>query len=132
MFFLKSSYRIYLKLALLAVYFIFFAVQIFFSFYSGKNVLYSNHYSNRVYSAGGNNPATALTGNQNKTAHPASFRLNKHFQPQYLPSGLFPRIKIPVEYISVRNLIPYSVDFISSQFPCSSALRGPPAMNSIS
>jgi hypothetical protein len=130
--FLKSSYRIYLKLSLLAVYIVFFAVQIFFSFYSGKNVLYSNYYSNHVITSVGNHPAPELSGNQNKTAHPVGFRLNKHFQPQYLPSRLFPRIETPAEYISVKNLFPYSVDYTSCQFSCSSALRGPPVMHSIS
>jgi hypothetical protein len=124
----KSIFRICLRVVILTVYIVFFTVQIFFNFASGKNVFSSNH----LYSSVAIAKTAHISQNPKTSSHLLGFRLNKHFQPQSLPSGLFSIVKIPIVYVAVKNIPAHSVDFKSSPFYLTSSLRGPPQMNIIS
>ena len=63
------------------------------------------------------------------TSHPQrGFRLNKHFQPEYLYSYDFFVVEIPVDYIykDIRKQPPYVILFFSSPHLEVQFLRGPP------
>ena len=64
--------------------------------------------------------------------HHHAFRLNKHFQPESLPSFNLLVIERPVEFIRSGNLFPYSDHFISPSFFETPALRGPPPVSNLS
>ena len=81
---------------------------------------------------------TAITRNQaaktnSKSAdHHQGIRLNKHFQPESLPSFNLLVIERPVEFIRSGNMFPYSDHFISPSFFETPALRGPPPVSNLS
>lgn len=124
----KKIIGFFIKAMVIAVYSIFFAVQIFFNFVSGKNI--TNLKS----------PLSSVSVSKNKQvtndpksgSHQLGFRLNKHFQPKTLPSGIISLPATPVCFIYNEKIPEYDADFISSSGYSSSSLRGPPQMNHIS
>jgi hypothetical protein len=124
----KSMFRFYIKGIAVMVYCIFFAVHIFFNFASGKNIVSTL----ASYRSACVSKTQQVTQNPKTSSHQLGFRLNKHFQPKSLPSGIFSMPSLPVCFIGKENSRPYEVDFIASPFYSSSRLRGPPQMNNIS
>jgi hypothetical protein len=112
----------------IAVYIIFFAIQLFFNFASGKS------FSNSKYQLFSHLVAKnkSVAKDPKSGTHQLGFRLNKHFQPKSLPSGIFHLPVIPVCFIC-NDVFPVNkVDFISSPIYSSTLLRGPPSVNNIS
>jgi hypothetical protein len=110
------------------VYSIFFAVQIFFNFASGKNIISSP----APYSFASVSKIKQVSCNPKSGCHRMGFRLNKHFHPKPLPSGIFYLTTLPVYFVDKEKVPFFSVAYIPSPFFCSSQLRGPPSVNSIS
>jgi hypothetical protein len=113
---------------IIAVYSIFFAVQLFFNFASGKNIISSTAPHSFVKVS----KVKQVSSNPKSGCHRLGFRLNKHFHPKPLPSGIFYVNALPVYYVDKEKVPFYSVAHISSPFCGSIQLRGPPAMNNIS
>lgn len=122
----KTIFRFSTRAMIVAVYGIFFAVQIFFNFASGKNIINSKV----SYSSACISKFKQVTKNPKSGSHQLGFRLNKHFHPKFLPSGIFSQTTLPVYFVDQEKISFYAVAFISSPFCCSSQLRGPPVMNS--
>jgi hypothetical protein len=124
----KTIVRFCSMALVVGVYSIFFAVQLFFNFASGKNVSSSKYhlFSGLVAK---NKP---VAKDPKSGTHQLGFRLNKHFQPKSLPSVIFHLPAIPVCFICHVNIPANPVDFISSLIYSSTPLRGPPQMNNIS
>jgi hypothetical protein len=124
----KTIVRLSLKALVIGVYSIFFAVQIFFNFASGKNISRSAY---RLFSVvvAKNKP---VAKDPKSGTHQLGFRLNKHFHPKSLPSGIFNLPVIPVCFISINIFPAKPVNFISSLVYSSTPLRGPPLMKNIS
>jgi hypothetical protein len=113
---------------IITVYSIFFAVQIFFNFASGKNIISSP----APHAFAAVSKVKQVSSNPKSACHRMGFRLNKHFHPKPLPSGIFYLNALPVYFIDKEKVPFYSVAYTSSPFCCSSQLRGPPAWNDIS
>jgi hypothetical protein len=106
----------------------FFTVQLFF------NVgVFRNTSGQRYELAGTSNVKNQAAKTDNKSAdHHQGFRLNKHFQPESLPSFNLFVIERPVDFIPSRKQFPHSDHFISLPFFETPALRGPPPMSTLS
>jgi len=124
----KPPYHLLARAVLIALCPAFFTVQLFFNF-----GVFRNTTMQRYELAG-----TAIARNHaakadSKSAdHHHAFRLNKHFQPESLPSFNLLVIERPVEFIRSGNQFPYSDHFISPSFFETPALRGPPPVSNLS
>ena len=125
MIFQRTIFRFLIKAMVITVYSIFFAVQIFFRFASGSSIITSKvaHSTECV------SKIKLVTKNPKTGSHQVSFRLNKHFHPKFLPSGIFSLYSLSIDFIDEEKACCYAVAFISSPFCFSGRLRGPPAMN---
>jgi hypothetical protein len=124
----KPSYDLLVKATLIALCPIFFAVQLFFNI--GVNRYAGIREITYFHSGPAEQRQTDL--HTKPVHHHHGFRLNKHFQPESLPSCNPISIEAPVEYLPSRNLFPDSGHFIPAPFPDVRALRGPPAVNNLS
>ena len=122
----KTIFRFSIKAIVITVYSIFFAVQIFFNFASGKNIATSNV----SHSTACVSKTKQVTKTPKSGSHQMGFRLNKHFHPKSLPSGIFSLPSLPVCFIDKEKIRSCAVAFISSPFCSSRQLRGPPVLNS--
>jgi hypothetical protein len=122
----KPSYHYFSRAVLVTLCPVFLAVQIFFNFGATGNPVVKNNYLFGTHTA--KNPH-AVKSNAGTAHHRTGFRLNKHFQPESLPSYNLFVIERPVEYIDCRKQTPYSVHFFSSPLLEAQSLRGPPRMN---
>jgi len=118
----KTTYHFYFKALLVALCPVFFAVQLFFNFeLPGDSGVQENNTFGFLRIA---NKTQQVRTRKEPPAH-HGFRLNKHFQPESLPSSNI-LIPVPVEHIA-RLKKPASADyFIPSALLQAQTLRGPP------
>ena len=128
MFKTRVSYHILSKAILVALCPVFLVVQLFFSFGISANTGAQNNYSFFRSTA----KRHLLKTNTAPSRHHAGFRLNRHFQPESLPSCNTLVIQAPVEYKLSSNQPAYSDHFIPSPFLEAQTLRGPPRSNDFS
>jgi hypothetical protein len=125
----RPSYNLFIKAVLIALFPVFFAVQLFFNLGSYRSSNTQDNYFFGWAIAIKDQPAKAGT---HAAHHHRSFRLNKHFQPESLPSYDLFVIESPVEFICSKNQKPEPDHFIPSPFFETQALRGPPFLNNFS
>jgi hypothetical protein len=124
----KTIVRFCSMALVIAVYSIFFAVQLFFNFASGKNISSSKYalFSHVV-------AKNKLVAKDPKSGtHQLGFRLNKHFHPKSVPSGLYHLPALPVYFVCIDKIPVNRIDFVSSLIYSSTPLRGPPSVNNFS
>jgi hypothetical protein len=103
---------------------VFFAVQLFCNFGVSPNLIQGNSYS--IHSGLAKNHPVKSDTKPSTQRH--GFRLNKHFQPESLPTHDLIVIERPVEFISADQPLE-AHHFIPSPFFETPALRGPPGLN---
>ncbi len=114
----------FIKLPVLLVYLLFFAVQIFFNL-DVTHKPFSHQHTVRVNENKTVHAANIKQGDH-KTPGTAKIRLNKRFQPSSLPYTISSVAELPLIYATISQEDLHSGDLYSSVFLYTHSLRGPP------
>lgn len=114
------------KLPVLLVYLLFFAVQLFFSY--GTGAAPTSFSAARHHLQSSTVTHASVKGNASKSFVRQKVRLNKRFEPSFIPAIAVPAVLIEAAYEAPSILGHYVCRHFPEVFLADHSLRGPPVV----
>jgi hypothetical protein len=123
-----KKYSWFFKLPIMAVYLLFFTVQIFYNLDTNRQLFNPDKAVGSVFVQDGFHAKTVVKTVNAHSRFPSKLRLNKRYEPSHLPVPVVTITEIPVLQIEPLTIGADITQFYTSVFLSSYGLRGPPAI----